>query len=90
MLYEDLDNTYHILEQCYQEKDVNGLRCELHRTLGGVVYLRAPKLEKAIKDFHAEIKHEPSNFKEWSKTYKNVKDAITEFKKEFNKIKKII
>lgn len=40
MLFDDLENTSNTLEKCYLEKNAAGLRGELHRTLGGVVYLR--------------------------------------------------
>jgi PAS domain S-box-containing protein len=88
MLYEDLKNTSSSLEKFYKERNISALRAELHRTLGGVVYVRTPKLEKTLKDFQNEIKNDPQNFKEWSRHFKNIRNAITEFKKEFKLLKK--
>lgn len=84
MLAKDLtDNTLSAFEKSYPIQDVNALREELHRSLGGVVFLSIPKLERALKEFQMAVKTEPSDFSEWDRTYDALRKAINAFQETY-------
>lgn len=83
MISKELDDTRIALEKFYLEKNVVGLRAELHQILGGVVCARLPQLEQALKAFQAAIKAEPSDVDVWERTYKTLKKAMDDFQTEW-------
>ena len=79
MLADDLKNTKSTLTKAYVNNDIKALRAELHRTRGGVCYIKAPQLEKALKDFHLMTRTESPIFSEMEKAYQSLQQAIENF-----------
>lgn len=83
MLHKDLDRTRKIVEETYKNKDVLALRAELHRCLGGVVYLRLPQLQHAIETFQVAVKAVPQDPAQLSKTYSHLQNSIQLFQEKY-------
>lgn len=79
ILDEDLKKTKEILVKWYKERDTKAMRAELHRSLGGVCYLKLPQLDHALRTFQIAVKREPQDEKELEKTYCSVVEAIKNF-----------
>jgi two-component system aerobic respiration control sensor histidine kinase ArcB len=82
LLSEEIKKTQNNFKAAYFTKDVKTLRDELHRTLGGVVYLRLPQLEQALRTFHQSVKTEPLDWKECERHYLQMQKAIEAFRSE--------
>ncbi|MDF3054856.1 MAG: two component system histidine kinase [Gammaproteobacteria bacterium] len=83
LISDDMINAMHTIEKYYPARDAKVLRAELHRVLGGVAYVRLPKLESALKDFQDAVKAEPPNFSEWERTYETLKKVTGQFQDAF-------
>lgn len=55
------------------------IRAELHRCIGGVVYLKLPQLEQTLRAFQAAVKAEPQNPANLEKTYADLQHAFQAF-----------
>lgn len=76
LLVKDIKKSKKPIKQAYQKKDIKILESELHRMLGGVVYLKLPQLENALKEFQKTIKKTPLDLKAFELTYKNLSKAF--------------
>jgi CheY-like chemotaxis protein len=83
MISTELNPAWVILSKCYAERDVAGLRAELHSLLGGVVCARLPHLERALKAFQTAVKAELCDFDICEQTYQTLKKAIDDFQAEW-------
>lgn len=81
VMNEDLQKTEAVIASGYHAQDVEAMRAELHRTLGGVCYLRLPQLNHSLRSFQTAIKRIPQNLEEVKLTYDNLKAAISAFHK---------
>lgn len=80
MLDNDLNNVKKVLAQAYAHRDTKTLRAELHRSRGGVCYLKLPELEQTLKKFHEAVKKEVSqNTDHFKETYVKLQQAIDHF-----------
>jgi two-component system aerobic respiration control sensor histidine kinase ArcB len=82
LLSEELQKTQDNFKAAYFARDVKILRDELHRTLGGVVYLRLPQLEHALRTFHQSVKAKPLDWNECERRYLQMQEAIEIFRSE--------
>lgn len=85
LLSKDLTLLATHLEELYSTRDIEALLDELHRVLGGVLFLNLPKLQQAIEAFQAALKEESSDFKMREQTCKALKKTITQFHEEMEK-----
>jgi hypothetical protein len=86
MLSDDLIfNAVPTLEKFYPTRNIKALRDELHRSIGGMLFLSVPKLIRTFKEFQTAVKTELSDFNEWEKTYDALKKAITEFQEAYKR-----
>lgn len=60
-------------------KNMAALDDELHRYLSGVVYLKFPQLENAIRTFQKAVKAEPQESNELETTYTALKKSMQAF-----------
>lgn len=79
ILDEDLKLTEATLDEGYKAQDVEKMRAELHRSLGGICYLRLPQLDYALRSFQTAIKRLPQNPDEVKATYAAMKKAFDAF-----------
>lgn len=79
MLAKDLKETQRILAETYSKGDTKATRAELHRCLGGVVYLRLPQLEQALRAFQAAVKSVPQDPQQLENTYDVLQQAMHAF-----------
>jgi response regulator RpfG family c-di-GMP phosphodiesterase len=84
MMVEDMKTTRKTLADCYAKHDEETLRAELHRCLGGVAYLKLPRLEYALKLFQSAIRVDKKDPQLSESAYLDLDDAIDEFLKTFN------
>lgn len=80
ILDNDLKKTKAVITEAYSKRDVDALRAELHRSRGGVCYLKLPELEETLKNFHEAIKEVPQDLLRLEKTYAELNQAIDNFK----------
>ncbi|MDF1760457.1 MAG: response regulator [Coxiellaceae bacterium] len=76
----DLNKVKVVLAQAYKNHDREALRAELHRSRGGVSYLKLPELEHALECFHNALKAAPRSSDLIAKTYTELQHAIDNFK----------
>lgn len=79
ILAEDLKKTKATLTNAYIDQDAEALRAELHRCLGGVVYVRVPQLEYALRAFQTAVKADPQDPQQLEKTYQEFQKAIQNY-----------
>lgn len=79
MMQDDAKRAELALEQAYERRDIKVLREELHRCLGGVVYLKLPQFESTIRDFQTAIKAEKQDLELQDKLYGELRSAIKNF-----------
>ena len=80
-----MKRTRDILKVAYQEKDTQALKAELHRCLGGVCYLRLPRVETALKAFQEAVQSVPQEPRQWSATYQLSDEALEAFEQEYSR-----
>jgi|GEM_PF-825652 len=68
-----------ILKSGHETKNTGMLRAELHKTLGGICYLKLPPLEKALRSYHKAIKIEPRDETAVQETYEALLPVIDQF-----------
>jgi len=76
---QDLKNTQSILNKAYAEQDTKTLLAELHRTLGGICYLKLPELTHNLTNFQEAIKASPKDPAKLASTYSGAQDAMKHF-----------
>lgn len=86
ILAKDLKKIQTVLADAYKKKDTKVLHTELHRCLSGVVYLKLPQLEHAIRAFHKVVKSITQNDQKLELTYLALQNAIEAFCEEHKKI----
>lgn len=84
MMVDDMKETKTMLARYYHANDFDALRSLLHRCLGGVAYLKLPRLEYALKAFQSAVKTEDKNPKILEYAYNNLDNAISEFLDAFS------
>lgn len=85
ILVGDLAVSCTIISKALEEKDVPVIRPELHRIIGGIVYICAPRLEAAAKTFQKAIKAETPDWDECKRLYRYLLETIEAFRKECEK-----
>ncbi|MDF3054574.1 MAG: two component system histidine kinase, partial [Gammaproteobacteria bacterium] len=79
VLSEEVKDAMDAIQKYYLARDSKILYAEVHRVLGGVSYMRLPRLANALKNFQKAIKTEPADFTEWERTYKILKKVAKQF-----------
>lgn len=87
MLMGDLTDGCAIIGKALKERDVPVIRPELHKMLGGIVYICAPRLEAATKAFQKAVKAETPDWDECERLYGYLLETIEGFRKECEKHK---
>lgn len=85
MLIEDLKKTKALLTKAFENQDIRALLAELHRTRGGVCYLKLPQLEYALIAFHEAVKAAPRDSGRVKQTYIDLQKAIDKFRMVWEK-----
>jgi two-component system, OmpR family, aerobic respiration control sensor histidine kinase ArcB len=80
-----LEESMKAFDPLYKSKDLIGLQDELHTILGGIAYLRLPKVENSLRDFQAAVKREPADNAEWDVSYNQLKKVVALFHSEYEK-----
>ncbi|GKS62684.1 sensor histidine kinase [Candidatus Nitrosocosmicus sp.] len=78
-LAEDLQRTRQRIKNAYAAGEAKQIRDELHRTLGGLTYIRAPQLDEALRAFQKAIRTSPHHRKELDVLYQLVLNAIDNY-----------
>lgn len=76
----DMDRVKVVLVEAYTNYDREALRAELHRSRGGVCYLKLPELEQALKYFHAAVNEAPQGSEKLERAYVKLLQAIENLK----------
>ncbi len=81
LTYEkELKVTQRILKKAYAKKNIKAMREELHRSLGGVCYLRLPQLELALSRLQEMLKIDgPQDQKHVEDAYLDLQKAMKAF-----------
>lgn len=82
---EDLQLTRQRIITAYAAGETRQLRDELHRTLGGLTYVRTPQLDEALRAFQKAIRTSPQHRKELDVLYELVLETINNYWVAFKK-----
>jgi len=75
---KELKRTQCSLSESYKKQDIAGLKAELHRCLGGILYFRCPDLEHALRAFQKALKVSRFGHSDIEKSYIALESAMTE------------
>jgi two-component system aerobic respiration control sensor histidine kinase ArcB len=84
MMVNDLRITKKLLADLYPKNDVEAIRAELHRCLGGVAYLTLPQLDYALRRFQSDIKTGLIDRERCDVSFAILNIAIDDFIETFN------
>ena len=78
-MIDELGRTQRVLARAMADQDTLALREELHRCLGGVIYLKLPQLEACVRAYQRALKAEPPNPAHIKAAYTALDRAIIAF-----------
>lgn len=77
--FNDLQITRERLKTGFAQNAIKAMREELHRSLGGICYIKLPDLDSRLKAFHEALKEEPQNPTKLQDTYDKALQSIQRF-----------